>query len=143
MFPKYWRDEGPVMEARNGILIVRASKGVHHEIERELNRERSKLQKPGLHEAHKDRFEKIRVNLSVDKQALLDVVKTLQIQTGLNLTIDSRIHADVKGVTIVALKAKDMPLTTVLEMVAGQAGDNMLWISRGDVAVLTAREFAN
>jgi hypothetical protein len=90
VFPSYWRREAATAEARNGILIVRASGAVHHAIARWLAGIRSGQLKPGLPKELAAKFEKVRVTLDVSNSTIADVVKLLQIQTGHNITIDPR-----------------------------------------------------
>ncbi len=81
------------------------------------------------------------VSLSVSDQSLGDVIKMLQIQTGLNLMIDPRIPADVAKTRITALKLENAPLATALTMLAASAGDDCAWTRQGNVQVLTRKEF--
>ena len=101
------------------------------------------MNEPGLSAELKAKFEATTVNMAVKEQALADVIRTLQVQTGLNLMIDSRVVSDLAQAPITALRLKNASLMTVLTMLAAQAGDGAVWISRNGVAVLTLREFAN
>lgn len=138
--PAYWDKEGVTLEARNGILIVRASRAVLDAVEEFLENARRKAAPPISADMQKA-LDDTQVNFSMEKGSLSDAVKTLQVQTGMNLMIDPRIEADVANTIIVGMQLKDAALGTALNMLAAAAGEKLLWISRGSVMILTHREF--
>lgn len=139
--PKYWDHDGPALEARNGILIARASPAVQEEIDQFLGNRRARLGRPTIDDAMGRKLEGIQINLAVADTTVADVVKILQIQSGVNLMIDPRIVSDVADNPITGLKLEDTALMTALTMLAPAASPDAVWMSRGNVMVLTNRDF--
>lgn len=135
----YWDEEGATLYARNGILLVRASWAVQDSVEHWLEARRATAA-PISAEMQKQ-LDKTQINFAMDKGSMSDAIKTLQIQTGLNLMIDPRVEADIAQNVIVGMKLKDAPLETAMNMLAAAAGEDMLWISKGRVLVLTRKEY--
>ncbi len=132
--PKFWSEaKKAAIEARNGILIVRAPTRVHKGIEALLNELRRGA---GL----RAKAEATQINLAISNTTVADTIKTLQIMTGLNLVIDPR-FPDAGKQEITGLKLKDTSLWTALQMVASAAGEHMGWEARGNVLLLTRTDF--
>ena len=124
------------------MAIVRASGTVLDGIGRYLTAERRRLRPYELSTEMQRKLDRFTVTLAVKNMPLEDVVKTLQVQTGKNLVIDPRVHADVARSPILGFHAKDIPLTTALNMIRSAAGEDFVWTARngGNVIVLSRRE---
>jgi tetratricopeptide (TPR) repeat protein len=81
------------------------------------------------------------VNLEVDNQEFQEVIKTLQIQTGYNIHVDPRIAADVNSNPVMGLNLTDVSLETPLNMLKSSAGDDVVWITKGNIILFTKKEF--
>ena len=140
--PSYWEDESEaVMEARNGILITRASRGVLDKVDDQLGhlrREQLTLHLDGWE--GKD-LEPITVHADMKAQPLMDTLKTFQIMTGLNMVVDPRIAHEVGQMTTTPVKQKDWSLLKALEWLRRQAGKGAVWTAKGRVLILTRAEF--
>jgi general secretion pathway protein D len=90
-------------------------------------------------EALKKRVRGTTVNLAVDNQTFKEVVKQLQIQTGINVVIDPRIESDVAENPVNGLFVEDLSLETVLNLLQGSAGDEAVWMAKGNVVLFTNR----
>jgi hypothetical protein len=139
--PSYWLEDDAVIESRNGILIVRASQGIIEAIDDLLSHHRRKATPVILSAETAQKLGAVKVNLAGNGSSLKDAIKVLQIQTGLNLMIDPRVHADVAHKEVRGETMHDAPLLEVLEQVGKTAGDGMVWIQKGSVFLLTRREF--
>ena len=83
-----------------------------------------------------------KVTLRVKEQKLPEVVKTLQIQTGFNIVIDPRISSELAMATVSSLSLTDVAVSTVLNMLADQGGDeSIVWTVRGNVILITSNEY--
>ena len=78
------------------------------------------------------------IRLQVQEAPLSSVVKTLIVQTGLNLVIDPRVDPAAQGV-VRALSLRDVSLTTTLNMLAAMLGDDGTWAVRGNTVLLTTK----
>lgn len=83
-----------------------------------------------------------KINLTVKEQAFGDVVKILQIQTGFNIVIDPRVSGVIASVKLVGIQLSDAPLSAALTMLTEMVDDpNATWTVRGNVIVITSKEF--
>lgn len=78
------------------------------------------------------------VSLAVDGRPFKEVVQTLQIQTGINLVIDSRM-ADVADSNVTPINVEQIPLQQVLDMLKA-TGENVVWTIRGNMVIFTKKE---
>ncbi len=81
------------------------------------------------------------VSIAIKDQKFIDVVKTLQIQTGFNIIIDSRVEQDVGANPIQNLRMSDVSLETVLNLMQAYGGEHVVWTTKGNVIVFTQKEF--
>lgn len=79
------------------------------------------------------------VNLAVEGRPFKEVVQTLQIQTGVNLLLDSRI-ADVGESSVTPINVEQIPLEQVLNIMKDTA-EGLVWVVRGNVVLFTKKEF--
>ncbi len=87
------------------------------------------------------RVKATKVSLSIQDLAFSDVVKTLAIQTGLNVLIDSRVQHDLGRQIVPRLKVSDTSLETVLNLLAECGGDSVVWVVVGNVIKLTHKDY--
>ncbi|MHC5011085.1 MAG: hypothetical protein ACYTG6_09070, partial [Planctomycetota bacterium] len=87
------------------------------------------------------RLEQTRVDLAVDEAEFGEVVDRVRIQTGINLLIDPRIEYDVRENVVVSLYVEDLALSTVLDLLQASAGEDCVWVLRGNAVVITRREY--
>ena len=92
-------------------------------------------------EALKKKVAGTTVNLSVDNQEFSQVVDTLRIQTGLNIVIDNRASSDIAEASVVGLVLQDVSLDTALNLLQTQAGEEAVWIAKGNVVMFTLKEY--
>ena len=90
-------------------------------------------------EALQQKVESTNVNLQVESQEFKEVIKLLQIQTGINIHIDPRIESDVAENPVNGLYVEDLPLSTVLDLLRGSAGEEAIWLTKGNVVLFTNR----
>jgi len=140
--PEHWDEENAVLEERHGILIVRASGGVLEQLDDYLQARRRALKPYEMPAEIRAKLDATKVQISVSKSTLGDIIKVLQIQTGMNIMVDPRIQSDVSDNPVFGMKLDDVSLSTALNMLAAAAGEHATWIARGDVVVLTLEEYA-
>ena len=81
------------------------------------------------------KLEDTTITLMVENQSLRDVVKTLQVQTGLNITIEQSLDEAIGETQIVALKLVGVKVATALHLIAAQAGEDVDWTVIDEVVV--------
>lgn len=81
------------------------------------------------------------VNLTIQELEFLDVVKTLQIQTGFNIVVDPRVAGMFAKSVVSSLQLQDVELSTVLNIIVETGGHGGVWTTRGNVILLTTKEF--
>jgi len=79
-----------------------------------------------------------RVSLSLDKVELAQALKQLRSQTGVALTLDSRVGKEAKNP--VSLELEDVPLETAVRLLAEMAG--LKPVRAGNVLLVTKKETA-
>ena len=80
------------------------------------------------------------VNLQVENQEFKEVLKLVQIQTGVNIVIDPRVESDIAENPVQGLFVDDISLETVLNMMSESAGEEYVWTTKGNVVWFTSRE---
>ncbi len=92
-------------------------------------------------EALKKKIAGTSINLNVDNQNFKEVVDLLRVQTNYNIMIDARIAPDVDENPVVGLFLSDVRLDTALNLLMSRAGDDVIWMTRGNVVIFTKKEF--
>jgi type II secretory pathway component GspD/PulD (secretin) len=80
------------------------------------------------------------VNLEVENQTFKEVVKTLQVQTQLNIIIDPRAATDVQDQPVTGLHLQGVALDTVLTLLQKSGGDDVIWTTRGNIVMFTKKD---
>ena len=140
--PEHWDEEDAVLEERHGILVARASGGVLEQLDDYLQARRRALKPYEMPAEIRAKLDATKVDMSISKSTLADIIKVLQIQTGMNIMVDPRIAMDVIDNPVLGMKLQDVSLSTALNMLAAAAGEHATWIARGNVVVLTLEEYA-
>ncbi len=82
------------------------------------------------------------VSVNFQEQEFPQVIKTLQIQTGFNFAIDGRVQSELNDRVVSNLVLNDAQLSTVLNMLQAQGGDDgFVWTTKGNVILFTKKEF--
>ncbi|MGE0191691.1 MAG: hypothetical protein AB7T63_06565, partial [Planctomycetota bacterium] len=92
--------------------------------------------------ALRQKVESTTVSVNVQEQDFPQVVKSLQVQTGFNIVIDGRVQTDLNDRMVNNLVLNDAQLSTVLNMLQAQGGDEgIVWTTKGNVVLFTKKEF--
>lgn len=83
-----------------------------------------------------------RMSLSVRSETkFADVLKTMQVMTGLNIVLDPRVAAEFSKKTVIGIELRDAPMATTLDLVVAQLGEaNAVWTTRGNIILVTTKE---
>jgi len=143
--PRYWveEEEDAHLEAVNGILIVRASRGMLEGVEGLLTAARREARPAVVPADVSKALAAIRITLKVENEPLASVVASLQAQTGKNLMLDPRVAPDVARNPVLGLSLEEVALPTALALLAAAAGEDFVWTQSGGVLMLTLAEHAN
>jgi type II secretory pathway component GspD/PulD (secretin) len=94
--------------------------------------------------ALRKKIESTTVTVQVEEQEFPQVIKSLQVQTGFNIVIDARVQGTLADRRVNNLVLTDAQLSTVLNMLQAQGGDEgIVWTTRGNVILFTSKEFLN
>ena len=85
--------------------------------------------------AFEQKLDDTTINLMVTEQPFRTVVQTLQVQTGLNITIEQSLDEAIGDTPIVALKLVGVKVSTALSTIAAQAGEDVEWTTVDEVVV--------
>ncbi|MCB9825677.1 MAG: hypothetical protein H6806_12385 [Planctomycetes bacterium] len=92
--------------------------------------------------ALRQKVESTTVSVNVQEQDFPQVVKSLQVQTGFNIVIDGRVQGDLNDRLVNNLVLNDAQLSTVLNMLQAQGGDDgVVWTTKGNVILFTKKEY--